>query len=377
MCPYHFKILKTVDEEWNKNLLNCGYSTFFQTREYFISNSLDHFPIFIYVLNEKEEIVGQLAIRIINTSVLYSSSFFKTILNLISKITRRAVWIYGPIIHSDNKNTRLEILQQILTAVERVSEQYDLVHVEGQTPPLDYMIDDDYIQKFEKNKYVKNASATYLCDLNRSIEEIWNDVSKKTKGDINRAKRRNLTPKILETTDELKEYLILNQEWAKSKGLVISEPFKNFDLMWKNHKVGIEKIFLTYENDKLISGVMVGFFNNIGYTNFVINSYTNVTNLGGTILTWYVLEWAKNAGLRIYDFSGGLTLNKEQEKNSLLFYKSKWGGKETPYYIFIKPRKKISYKLYLILFNVVRKYHYFLMKYCRFLKNLTIVKNLM
>ena len=141
-------------------------------------------------------------------------------------------------------------------------------------------------------------------------------------------------------------------EWAKTKGLTITNPEKQKEIFWKNHKSGIEKFFLAYKEKKLISGLRVGCFNNIAHTNFVINSYDSHTNLGGPLLTWYAVEWAKNNNFRTYDFSGGGVAE------SLLAYKKKRGGKETPYYIFRKIRKHSSYKLYSSVFNLIQKYHF-------------------
>jgi len=364
MSEYQFRILTNTDKtKWNDDLKKSEYSTFFQTYDYLKSNSEDYFPIFIEVIDKNNVVVGQLGMKIIGTTVLYSSQFFKKITKFISSITKRGIWVYGPIIHNDDATQRSEILQQILNAVDNVSKQYNLVHVEGQTPPLDHLIDNNYKTIFAKNCYTKYDFITFVSHLDNTIDEIWNKVSKKARGDVTRAQRRNIIAKELETFDELKQYLLLNQEWAQTKGLVITDPFQEIDALWENHKNGHEKFFLAFENNKLISGVRVGCFNGICYTNFVVNSYYDSTNLGGTLLTWFVLEWAQKNGMKFYDFSGGpKSSESEQEQHSLLFYKSKWGGKETPYFIFIKTYKKLSYKIYLILFGLVRKYHDFKMK---------------
>ncbi|WKT58290.1 hypothetical protein QVH35_02170 [Candidatus Nitrosotenuis chungbukensis] len=66
--------------------------------------------------------------------------------------------------------------------------------------------------------------------------------------------------------------------------------------------------------------------------------------------------------MRIYDFSGGEVIKPDidaatKKADSLLFYKSKWGGEPKEYYVFIKVRKKISYKIYRLLFGLMRRYH--------------------
>ena len=125
-------------------------------------------------------------------------------------------------------------------------------------------------------------------------------------------------------------------------------------------QTGSEKILLAYKDNELISGLRIAIFNGIAYTNFVVSSYSEHTNLGGTLLTWSGIEWAKKAGLRYYDFSGGP--KESDSKESLLFYKRKWGGKEVLHYNFTKSNKKLTYSIYLLLFNTVRAYHNFKMR---------------
>ena len=56
----------------------------------------------------------------------------------------------------------------------------------------------------------------------------------------------------------------------------------------------MERFFLAYKDDKLISAVRIVCFNGIAYANFVVSSDSESTNLGGSYLTWYTIEWAKN-----------------------------------------------------------------------------------
>jgi serine/alanine adding enzyme len=346
---------------WNNFLKNSDYSTFFQTYENITSNSQDTIPIFITVFSNNE-VVGQLGLKIIKTSTLYSSKSLKKLNSIFSKLTTRMNWVYGPIIHSIEINERHQILEQILTAVNEVSEKYDVVHIEGQTPPCDFLIDDEYLKIFKKYNFSSYNFFTFITSLNSSLEEIWKNISKNARGDVNRAKRRNITTKILENEFELENFMKLNQNWAKTKGLIITDLEKEKKLIWNNNNKGTEKIFLAYHNNKLISGIRVGCFNKIAYTNFVINSYSDGTNLGGTLLTWSVLEWAKKNKYTFYDFSGGPDLGKNQNYktiHSLLFYKGKWGGKQTSYFVFIKIRKKFFYKIYTTIFKLLRTFHSF------------------
>jgi hypothetical protein len=304
------------------------------------------------VVNTNDEIVGQLGLRIIDSTVMYSSPLFQRYSKIISNIAKRMIWVHGPIIHSKNIEERKNILTEILKEVNQVSEKYDVVFIEGQTSPCDFLIGEDYQKIFSNNGYTKLDSRSFLADLNLTSDELWSNVSKKARGDVNRAKRREIQTKVLETMDEISDFVSLNKEWAKAKDLTITNPEKQKEIFWKNHKSGVEKILLAYKESKLIAGLGLGCFNKIVHTNFVISSYDIETNLGGTLLTWYAVEWAKTNNFKIYDFSGGGVAA------SLLSYKKKWGGKETPYYIFRKIRKHSSYKLYSSVFNLIQKYHF-------------------
>ena len=112
---YNTKHSPNVDSiNWNNSLLKSTYSTSYQTAEYLTSDLESITPIFIQVINTNDEIVGQLGLRIINSTVMYSSPLFKRYSKIISKIAKRLIWIHGPIIHSKNIEERKNILVEIL-----------------------------------------------------------------------------------------------------------------------------------------------------------------------------------------------------------------------------------------------------------------------
>lgn len=85
---------------------------------------------------------------------------------------------------------------------------------------------------FSNNNYSKYNYYNYISNLNLSKEELWKNIYKKARGDINQEKRRNIVIKKLEENN-LKEFMKLNQEWAKTKGLKISNIEKEKRLLWK------------------------------------------------------------------------------------------------------------------------------------------------
>ena len=112
---YKIRICMEVDSNnWNSDLKKSNYSTYLQTVENLKINSNENtFPVFISILDEKDAVVGQLGMLIIKTSVQYGSTLFQKLSKMASRISTRGVWLYGPIIHTENKMERIEILRMI------------------------------------------------------------------------------------------------------------------------------------------------------------------------------------------------------------------------------------------------------------------------
>ncbi len=369
---YNFEILDSVDSKsWNNNLKKSQYSTFFQTYEYLNSQAsqrdIPDFPIFINIYDEKKNVKGQLGMIIFQSARAYSSKYVEKGLNFFSKLGKRASWVGGPIIHENDKKLRLEILRTILNAIDIIIAKNNIVVVNGYTPPQDLLIDDNYLSEIKNNGYGIENFFTFVSDLRNSLDDIWNNVHKNTIRDVKRAQSRNIIIKELTDYNQLDDYFALSNTWKKTKGIGI-QVSKNFnEKYWNCIKAGTEKVFLAYENDDLVASHRLGCFNDIAYSHKLTNSYSKPTSLGGPLLTWKAIEWAKKSGISIYDFSGGeSTPTDERDKkryseqwDSLLIYKRKWGGKEFPYYHLIKLKNEKKYKIFRILSKpdwIIRNY---------------------
>lgn len=354
---YSYKILENVEsDKWNSLLLKTKSSTFFQTVEYLRSNSsLNRFPLFVYIYNEKNEVKGQLGLKIIKSKTGSTNIIFKKMVESGNKLGNRASWVSGPIIHSENMNERKMILQEIFNALEDISKKNNLMILDGYSPPQDYLIDSDYKKSFKDNGYNIQNFLTLSSELEENIEVIWKKIKKNARNDVTKAKRENIQIKEILDQKMLEEHRHLTIKWAKTKGISAKDSFENLGEDWNLIKSGIEKIFVAYKDDHMVAALRIGCFNNIAYTHQVLNAYSESGNVAGPLLTWYVIEWAKNNGIKIYDFSGGEAPARKNDKryseqwDSLFAYKRKWGGNEFPYYHFIKINNKIKYKISRIL----------------------------
>jgi len=355
---YKFKITYDVNEnEWDSYLKNNPNSSFFQSVNFLKIQTENKIPVFIHIFDQYNKIECQLGLVITKTYSPYSTKKLNKFTELISKFANRATWVSGPIIFSNNDEIRMKVIQTLILALEELAVKNKLVIIDGYTPPTDLLVNKKYLNEFKINGYNNENFTTFILDLNKSLEEIWNNVAKKARNDVTRAKRRNVTVKEMKNYEDFIEFRKLMKIWGETKGIDISEQNKLIEKDWKLYQKGVQHFFLAFQENEVISGLRIGTFNGIAYTHQVLNTYSKSTSLGGSLLTWHAIEWSKNKNMRIYDLSGV----KSEPKNSIEFekhneqwkglteYKKKWGGNELEYHHLIKTRKSTMYKLFRLL----------------------------
>jgi len=352
-----YTITNTVDSEtWNNELQKSDYATFFQTAEYltFESNMGEKIPFYITIQNEDKVILGQLGLFVIKSAVAYSSSNFQQLLNKFAQLGRKALWAGGPIIHTKNKDEKQQVIKLIISALNDIAKKNNLALISGYTPHQDFSINSEYFNEFTNSGYAIEKFFTFATDLTQDKEKIWNSIQNSTRRDVTRSEKKGIIVKELENHDELKKYFLLNQAWAKTKGIETSISDIQIDSYWKYYKSGKEKIFLAYNDDELVSSHRLGCFNGIIYSHKLVSSYSKPASISGPLLVWKAIEWAKEKGMKFYDYSGGMAPPNDPKKKSkyeeqwgsLLAFKRKWGGEEYPYYQLIKVTKPNSYKMF-------------------------------
>ena len=362
-----FKILeKNPDDKWDECLLNSDYSTFYQSTK-FLKKDKSRFPIFIYITDEKDNVKGQLALSILTKPSSLSTRKLKSYMDKISSLGNRGTWVSGPIIYSNSKEERVEILKTFFDAINIIIKKFDLILVDGYSPPQDMCVDKKYVNLFKKNNYKSENFVTFVFDMEKSLDEIWYGIQKYMRVGVKRSEKRGISVEELKTKQQLEQYFKLENQWSKTKGIKDELDLSTFEMEWNKINDGFEKIFLAYENDELISALKIMHFNKIVLPIKVLSSYSKATSLGGPILTWTAIKWTKERKMRMYDLTGGEAppeasnslAEYERKWGGIMKYKRKWGGKELPYYHFVKVSNQRKYKLMRLLMKpdtIIRNY---------------------
>ena len=183
------------------------------------------------------------------------------------------------------------------------------------------------------------STKTYLINLqNKSNDDLWNNMEKRSRTAIRKAKKNNIRIKQTRALDDLKEYYRLHCETYK-RTKAKPHPFSYFKIIcekkWAN-------IFFAYLEDKLIATLNVCVFkNNALY--WTSASDHKFSSLGANnLLQWHAIKWAKSKGCEWYE-SGEAMLNTNNSKFiGLTKFKKSFGGKLYPFY---KGEKIYSSKL--------------------------------
>ena len=162
---YKFKITYDVNEkDWDSYLINSLDSSFFQSANFLKIQTKNKIPVFIHIFDQYDKIKCQLGLVITKKYSPYSTRKLNKFTELISKFGNRATWVSGPIIFSNNKETRMRILETLILALEEFSSKNNLVIIDGYTPPMDMLVDKEYLNEFIINGYSNENFKTFILD---------------------------------------------------------------------------------------------------------------------------------------------------------------------------------------------------------------------
>lgn len=226
----------------------------------------------------------------------------------------------GPVGGELNVDTLATITDRLREAAKRHRLAY--VTMEPELPPD--AADDLRAVGWRLARHVQPDS-TRIIDLDRPTEEIWNDVHRKARQSVNKARRFGI--RVVEADgDRLADFHRIHAATAE-RTHIIPRAMSTFRLMWDALRPrGMARLFFAEKEE---GGEAVATLFLVSCGKRVVDLYGGTTPEGDATRANYVLKWeaierCREAGFKEYDLWG-------LPRAGIAQFKASWGGREVHY----------------------------------------------
>ena len=329
-----YKIITELDKEkWSEFVYDHPHGNIFQTPEMHevYKNTKNYEPVFLAVVNNKDEILGTL-LAVIQKE--YSG--------VLGNFTARSIIQGGPLIKDDDPAVLDFILKEYNEIIKKkaIYSQFRNFRNWG-----------DLKEIFIKNGLEHEEHLNILIDLTKSEEQLWKEVYSKRRNEVRRATKEGAYFSIEHTEDALKKcYEILQEVYNRAK-LPIPDCnfFDNLYSMGSNSKL---LIFCAYYESEII-GCMLG----LSYKETIYDFYAGsmvkyYKKYPNDLIPWEVFKWGKENGYKVFDFGGA---GKPDVPYGVRDYKKKFGGYFVNYGRFEKVHQPMMFEIAKVGFKMWQK----------------------
>jgi lipid II:glycine glycyltransferase (peptidoglycan interpeptide bridge formation enzyme) len=190
--------------------------------------------------------------------------------------------------------------------------------------------------------FTKEEFSTLIIDLTQELDQIWGNMSKYNRRDINKAKKNGFE---IEINRNYEEFYEINSQFRENKGIgsfsIPIEFMKKYGTLFTaefNGKIIGGHFYLEDENNM---SCVIGSTSRLG----VSKEEARLMGDANRLLLWEAITYAKNKGIKEFDLGGYYTGKEpDPQKESINKFKDSFGGQLTTHYIYQKNYSKI-YKL--------------------------------
>jgi len=281
-------------KKWYEFVYNHPHGNVFQTPEMYevYQNTKNYEPVFLKVVNSKDEISGTLL------SVIQKESS-----GVLGNFTARSIIQGGPLIKDDDPDVLDFILKEYDKAIKKKAIYSQFRNFWDQENNKDV---------FEKYSFKYKEHLNILVDLTIGEEALFKTYSKRRRGGIRKAIRNNFTFEISNSKEILSNFYSLLQETYSNAKL----PYPFFDFFENIQKIIPEnnmKFFILKKDDKILVILLALIYKGC-LSAFYIGTSRNEEFLRMKpvdLLYWEVMKWGVNNECRVFDWLGAGKPNKE------------------------------------------------------------------
>ena len=329
-------IKKIIDKgEWGEFVYNHPNGNIFQTPEMYgvYQNTKKYEPVFLSVVNNKDEISGTL-LAVIQKE--YSG--------VLGNFTARSIIHGGPLIKGDDPDVLDFILKEYNEIIKKkaIYSQFRNFRDWGDKKEL-----------FESNRFNYEDHLDILFDLKKSEDDLWKEIKGTRRKGIKRAYKKGIEIGSIDLTNNKiinEAYNIIHSVYSKIKLPLPGEDFFKgaVEILDRNkylHAIG------AFQDAELIGARFVLCYKNLIYDWYAASKVEYLSYRPNDVLPWEIMKWGVNNGYEIFDFGGA---GKPGVPYGVRDYKLKFGGELVNFGRFEKVHKPLLMELGKIGLNLYR-----------------------
>lgn len=296
--------------QWNELLIRSEICDAFQTYEWAraLRNSLGVQPYFLTVYDNGHPIGGVMFLK-------------KKVLGILSTYEVRG----GPLYSGANRSRVMKHILRTLGEKRKKSAYMLFVPYPGANL--------SFAEMFKKEGYHPIIFRTLIVDLSRPIDDVWKALDKDARRGVRKAKRLGVEASVANTAKEWKEYYDLHLVHAQEKHYP-PEPQSFYEEMFELHRRNMCRLFVSKLEDRIIAGTLCLVYreNLVGIRGASSDAFRKFQP--NNLAHWKSIEWAKENGVKIYDFDG-LPLEQTAYLRGVYEYKKRWDGNIQWYHYYL------------------------------------------
>ncbi len=224
----------------------------------------------------------------------------------------------GPFLRTEAKNP-VSIMSKWKEATTLVAKTIDSLPYSVVSISLNKSVVDT--QPFIWKKFKVTPRYTYILDLEKSIEDIHKGMSAERRNDARKAIKDGLTVVQVDNFEIVKSLIL--KTFSRQKMTVNKNHLDKilFEFAAKENSFA----FVTFDREKPIAATFCIYDKDTAYYLFGGYDYESKHHGAGALAVWEAIKYAKNIGLKYFDFEGSMVPQIER-------YFRGFGGQLLPYY---------------------------------------------
>jgi len=266
---------------------------------------------------------------------------------LLRRSSQWLEWHDGPVILTQNPETALEALEELLQWLNEfaASQRLSRISSHGFSHAGLWLDSKEAADCYSRSGYNLTRWATFLVDLTPSQEDIWNSLSHAARKAVRKAQRSGLTAKRMENFQQYEALFFKsyndNERYRRRAGMALHVAKTSWELDLHDYY----SYYAAIDSSGTILGTLGMYIFN-GAATEIASSISPVALSeklpAQDLLHWELLCEAKRRGCHTFDLAGVNPSPADDKEAGIRRFKEKWGGRYIEYY---RPARTMHYSM--------------------------------